>query len=273
MHLINKYIPLRKVYQSSNAPWYTRHLKRLSNKKGRLFRAAKQSSTTDKWSAYAIAAKLYSNALKETKFNFYNTTLPSLLRTNPRRFWNVVKNRDSQGITLTNELGEIIPSRYCASTLNIAFTHSFCPTHSGSSPPFIAPSFFPMEPILLDSSGICSIINKLKRSSSCGIDSITSKFLQGTTEYSSIILNLIFTKSLNNSSLPRDWKKGKVIPLHKSGDTHNPYNYRPISLTSVPCKIFEHIIFSHLVNFLESNQFSITVNMGSVSPSHAKRSY
>lgn len=46
-----------------------------------------------------------------------------------------------------------------------------------------------------------------------------------------------------------------MVPLHKSGDTHNPHNYRPISLTSIPCKIFEHVIFSHLVNFLESNRF------------------
>lgn len=243
------------MYQSSNAPWYTGYLNRLSNKKGRLFRAAKKSASADRWSAYAAAAKAYSSALRETKFNFYNTTLPSLLKTNPKRFWNVVKTRDNRTIALTDESGETIPSSQCASVLNVVFSRSFCSAQSGISPSFTAPSYLPMEPILLDSSGISSIINNIKRSSSCGIDCVTSKFLQATAEYSSIILNLIFTKSLNNSSLPRDWKTGKVVPLHKSGDTHNPHNYRPISLTSIPCKIFEHVIFSHLVNFLESNRF------------------
>lgn len=255
LHLIKKHIPVRKVYHSSNAPWYTRYLNRLSNKKKRLFRAAKKSSSADKWSTYTTAAKAYSSALKETKFKFYNNTLPSLLQSNPKRFWNVVRNRDNLTIALTDKSGESIPSSQCASTLNTVFARSFCATHPDICPRFTAPSYVPMEPILLDSSGIRSIINNLKRSSSCGIDGITSKFLQATAEYSSILLNLIFTKSLNSSSLPKDWKTGKVIPLHKSGDTHNPQNYRPISLTSIPCKIFEHVIFSHLVNFLESNKF------------------
>ena len=43
--------------------------------------------------------------------------------------------------------------------------------------------------------------------------------------------------------------------MHKGGDKHSPNNYRPISLTSIPCKILEHIIYSQLVNFLESNMF------------------
>lgn len=112
-----------------------------------------------------------------------------------------------------------------------------------------------MVPTLLDPSGIHSIVNKLRWSSSCDIDGITSKFLQATAEYSYTILNLILTKSLNNGSLPKNWKTGKVILLHKAGDRHNSHKYRPISLTPIPCKIFEHVIFSHLVNFLEWNGF------------------
>lgn len=62
-------------------------------------------------------------------------------------------------------------------------------------------------------------------------------------------------QSLHHHTLPNDWLTGKVIPVHKSGETQDPCNYRPISLTSVSCKVLEHVIFSHLVNFLESNQF------------------
>lgn len=46
-----------------------------------------------------------------------------------------------------------------------------------------------------------------------------------------------------------------MVPLHKSGSTHCPINYRPISLTSIPCKLLEHVIYSHVVQFLESNSF------------------
>lgn len=43
------------------------------------------------------------------------------------------------------------------------------------------------------------------------------------------------------------------VPIHKCGVKHSPLNYRLISVTSVPWKIFEHVIFSGLVTFLDSN--------------------
>lgn len=46
-----------------------------------------------------------------------------------------------------------------------------------------------------------------------------------------------------------------MVPLHKSGNTHCPNNYRPISLTSIPCKLMEHVIYCHMVSFLETNSF------------------
>lgn len=36
-------------------------------------------------------------------------------------------------------------------------------------------------------------------------------------------------------------------------DVLSPLNYRPISLTSIPCKLLEHIIYCALVTHLESN--------------------
>lgn len=112
-----------------------------------------------------------------------------------------------------------------------------------------------MDPVIFDVSGIQKIIENLKISSSCGIDNINSKFLINTKLYCSIILNKLFEQSLETGCIPNDWKVGKVIPLHKSGNTHCPDNFRPISLTSIPCKIMEHVIYSHLVSFLESNSF------------------
>lgn len=79
--------------------------------------------------------------------------------------------------------------------------------------------------------------------------------LKCTQVYSSLILSKLFEQSLQTSTLPSDWKAGKVVPVHKSGDVHSPNNYRPISLTSIPVKILEHVIYSHLIEFLEPNSF------------------
>ena len=45
-------------------------------------------------------------------------------------------------------------------------------------------------------------------------------------------------------SLPSEWLKANVSPIFKKGEKSDPANYRPISLTCILCKIFEHIVAS-----------------------------
>ena len=40
-----------------------------------------------------------------------------------------------------------------------------------------------------------------------------------------------------------------VVPMFKKGSRTNPFNYRPISLTCICCKIFEHIISSAIFKY------------------------
>ena len=49
-----------------------------------------------------------------------------------------------------------------------------------------------------------------------------------------------------------DWKRANISPIYKKGCRSEPLNYRPISLTSVACKILERIIKKQLVLHLES---------------------
>ena len=53
--------------------------------------------------------------------------------------------------------------------------------------------------------------------------------------------------------MPGDWKTANIVPIFKNGDRSDRANYRPVSLTSVPCKIMESIIREKLMKFLESN--------------------
>ena len=55
-------------------------------------------------------------------------------------------------------------------------------------------------------------------------------------------------------SFPSIWKTSSIIPIHKMGKPlDSPASFRLISLTSSVSKLFEHIILSRLLFFLESN--------------------
>jgi len=55
------------------------------------------------------------------------------------------------------------------------------------------------------------------------------------------------------NSIPESWKTANITPLFKKGDKRDPSNYRPISLTSVVCKVLERLIRDHLMNHLKMN--------------------
>lgn len=253
--LTNKHIPTRAITCNPRAPWYNNTLKRLSNRKKRMYRSAKQTPTESRSKVYTLASNAYVAALKQAKQTFLSSTLPYMLLTNVRKFWRVIHPLSDNSITLNDSSGNPVPESHCAALLNDVFVNNFSRTNDITLPALNNYNYLPMPPIIIDVTGVIGLIDSMKRHSSPGFDNISAKFLKNTSSYSSIVLTKIFQQSLNTSSLPLAWKTGKVIPLHKSGSKTSPRNYRPISLTSTCCKLLEHIIFTNLINSLESNSF------------------
>ena len=59
-----------------------------------------------------------------------------------------------------------------------------------------------------------------------------------------------FNMSLKEGIVPFEWKEANSIPLFKKGSRNKSVNYRPVSLTSVICKLLETIIRDHMMDFL-----------------------
>ena len=56
--------------------------------------------------------------------------------------------------------------------------------------------------------------------------------------------------SLEEGIVPSEWKEANVMPLFKKGSRNNSEHYRPVSLTSVVCKLLETLIIDHRLEFL-----------------------
>ena len=66
-------------------------------------------------------------------------------------------------------------------------------------------------------------------------------------------LTILFKSSLSSGSVPADWRDAHITPIYKKGEQYDPANYRPVSLTSVVCKLLEHIIVSAIMRHFDEN--------------------
>jgi Reverse transcriptase (RNA-dependent DNA polymerase) len=97
-------------------------------------------------------------------------------------------------------------------------------------------------------------IKDLRADSAPGPDGLHPRLLKETANEIARPLRLIFTRSLDSNDIPSDWKRAVVTPIYKSGTRTDPGNYRPVSLTSVPCKLLESIIEDEISRHLEENK-------------------
>jgi len=113
-----------------------------------------------------------------------------------------------------------------------------------------------MSDIIISKDTIESKLSKLKTDTlkSPGKDQLHPRVLYETRDVISYPLFLIFQKSLALGKLPSDWKLAEVTALYKKGPKPNRANYRPVSLTSVCCKLLGSFIRDDIMKYLTDNK-------------------
>ena len=109
---------------------------------------------------------------------------------------------------------------------------------------------------------IAKKIKKMKNNKSNGVDQIPPKLLKEIVEQISTPLAKLFNLSLEEGIVPLEWKEANITPLFKKGSRNKPENYRPVSLTSVVCKLLETLIRDHMVEFLVKHKLINTSQHG-----------
>ena len=100
-------------------------------------------------------------------------------------------------------------------------------------------------------------LNKLKPSKSPGPDGLHPRLLKELAPSLSHPLSILFQSLLNEGVFPRDWLVAHVSPIYKKGAKTEAGNYRPVSLTSVLCKVMEGCVRDQVVeHMMENDLFS-----------------
>ena len=110
-----------------------------------------------------------------------------------------------------------------------------------------------LSSISITESDVSKCIDKLKVNKSPGPDTISPRVLKEAKCELVGPLTLLFNESLQSGLMPDEWKLANITPIFKKGSKTLPCNYRPISLTSVVCKMLETLIRDKLISHLEEN--------------------
>ena len=78
---------------------------------------------------------------------------------------------------------------------------------------------------------------------SVGLDGLHPRVLRELAGVIAKLLSAIYQHSWLSGEVPEDWRLADVTPIYKKGHKEDLGNYRPVSLTSVPGKVMEQMIW------------------------------
>ena len=102
----------------------------------------------------------------------------------------------------------------------------------------------------------------MKNNKSPEVDGLPPKLPKEIVEQISTPLAKLFILSLEEGIFPSEWKEANITPLFKKGSRNKPENYRPVSLTSVVCKLLEILIRDHIAEFHVKHKLINTTQHG-----------
>ena len=145
--------------------------------------------------------------------------------------------------------GDVITnSKEMACVLNEYFASVFTPHNHGPVPtPTDKGSASRICDVLITPGMVKKKLLKLNPGSAPGPDGISSRFLKEHAKVLAPPLATLFNQSLREGVVPLDWRRANVTPIHKKGGKSEPSNYRPVSLTSIPCRIMEACLRDEIV--------------------------
>ena len=257
--IMDSKIPSKLSSKIRQIPWLTKSDRKKIAKKHRLYQKAKATGKDEDIVKYRRHKRATQKATRASHWRHINTVLDeSLKEGNTKPFWHYVKSKrvDNIGVSGLKEDGVIFDdSRSKANILSKQFSSVYTREDTSQPLPEIKGKSYPsISNILVHEEGVLKLLQGLNVNKAAGPDCIPNKLLKACAEEIAPALTVIFRKSLETGELPKDWKTANVTPIFKKGDKHSAQNYRPVSLTSVCCKLLEHIVCKHVLGHLEKNK-------------------
>ena len=251
LQLIDKHVPTILISLSGPRPmWMNSATLKAVNLKRKAWMKYKATRRISDFVAYTKYRNLSTTAVRHAKYTF-EKNLASKVKSDGNLFWKYVRS-----------CTKVQSSVGAMELLNSYFTSVFTKESLFDIPSLTDRSDGNgLSNMAITHQDIIDQIYKLDLNKSCGPDKIHPHVIKGTIDGLISPLFYIYTKSLHQGSLPASWKDAIITPIHKKGSKKVPSNYRPISLTSVFCRMLESIIKGKIMTYFDTNNLFPNSNM------------
>ncbi|NQZ52218.1 MAG: reverse transcriptase family protein [Moritella sp.] len=259
---ISKNIPVSNLNQPINSPWSSSVTKRNRKRKEKYWKIFDNDPTIEHFNTAMYYQESYESSALSAKIKF-EKKITSNLKYSSRSFYSYLRSKRK----IKSVVGQLRKSdgtkttcnKEAASVLAHAFGSVFQEEPLGplTKQCWTEPDSSNMEEFVSDinfkPADIKKELSHLNIYKSFGPDNVHPKLLKALAQNNQFVHAVfqLFENCVLAGSLPEIWKEANVSALFKKGDKSEPLNYRPVSLTCILCKVFEKLVRSNIVTFIE----------------------
>ena len=256
-----KFIPLYVPPLNTHKKKYPAPLRKLLNLKRTIWARYRRTQCAAAYNSYLDLRRRCVSAIRDYK-RMNDAFILSRAASSPKLLFRHIRSLrkvKTTPLTITTPSGILTSSPLeAANTLGACYQYSPClPSCSiqsavHSDPPPDVSSSEILETIGFAVTDVQKLLSNCDPGGSPGPDGIHPRILKECAIALALPYSILFSTSFSAGSLPPSWKQAIIHPIYKGGRRHDPNNYRPISLTSIPCKLMEKIINQSLRSHLMS---------------------
>ena len=254
-----RHIPVKKFSKKKvqKPVWMSYKAMKLVTKKHNVYKKYKSVHHP----AYVKATKEVKKEIKKAKKKF-ESKLAQNIKDDKKSFYAYVRSKSKARTRigpLTGDDGEAVEdSSDMAESFNKFFSSVFTDEDTGNVP--IADNVFSgskedaLQDVTVRDKMIVDKLTKLRSDKAAGADAMSPWLLKEVHDLLVTPISILLRKSLDEGTVPDDWRIANVCPIFKKGVKSHMGNYRPVSLTSQVSKVIESVLRDAIVSHLESNE-------------------
>ena len=268
VQIIEKRIPSRILkFRLKDKAWFNDECRRALLDKQEAYHLWRRNRSDLTWSNFVrlrnTAQSIYANAERDYNANIKETLSNTV---QPHKWWTTLKDAlfgvDSSVPPLVKPDGCIT---HCPIEKATLFADVFDSKQSNEKLS-IPLSCFPESKLncfAFRSSEVKKLLLDLDSYGSVDPNGIFPLFFIKTAGFMAPKISVVFRKLSRSGSFAPCWRFGNVTPLSKTGSASAiPSEYRPISITPVLSKVFEHLLAKRLNVFAENNNLLPSLQFG-----------